>query len=243
MYKERHPPGRLQAWVECAYSIEPAVAVAEHRVPPDGCLDINYSPSTGLVAVGAMTVERQFAFAAGARAFGVRFRTGMAGAFLGAAPGELTDRIVPLEELWGARARALQERAENAGSVEEAVDAVFEALRPAGEAGNVQRAIAAMAAMRGMANLEWLARQANLSERQFRRRCEEESGMTPKLLARVLRFREASRLAAEQERVDWAAVAAEAGYFDQAHLIRDFREFTGRTPMAVFSNTREGAGG
>ena len=37
---------------------------------------------------------------------------------------------------------------------------------------------------------------------------------------------------------NWSDIALEAEYFDQAHLIRDFHQFTGRTPMAVFSNTR-----
>ena len=71
---------------------------------------------------------------------------------------------------------------------------------------------------------------------QFRRRCLEESGLTPKHLCRVLRFRRACALA--HPAADWAEIAAGAGYFDQSHLIRDFREFTGRTPVSVFSNTR-----
>ena len=85
-------------------------------------------------------------------------------------------------------------------------------------------------------DLEWVARQANLSSRQFRRRCLEESGLTPKQLCRVLRFRHACQLARGGARVEWAGIAAEAGYFDQAHLIRDFREFAGATPVSVFSN-------
>jgi AraC-like DNA-binding protein len=55
----------------------------------------------------------------------------------------------------------------------------------------------------------------------------------------VLRFRYACRLAGESPRPEWSGIAAEAGYFDQAHLIRDFREFAGATPMAVFSNTAD----
>jgi AraC-like DNA-binding protein len=74
-----------------------------------------------------------------------------------------------------------------------------------------------------------------MSARQFRRRCREESGLGPKHLSRILRFRRACRLAQCGE--SWPQVAVEAGYFDQAHLIRDFREFTGSTPVSVFSKT------
>jgi len=89
----------------------------------------------------------------------------------------------------------------------------------------------------GLVDLDWVAAQSNLSPRHFRRRCLEESGLTPKHLCRVLRFRQASSLALSARKPDWVQIALETGYFDQAHLIRDFRQFTGRPPMSVFSNT------
>jgi AraC-like DNA-binding protein len=105
----------------------------------------------------------------------------------------------------------------------------------------VQRAIEVVASSHGDVNLEWVARQAGMSERQFRRRCLEESGLAPKQLCRVLRFRRACALG--ERGLPWGLIAAEAGYFDQAHLIRDFREFTGNTPVSVFSNTADGRSG
>jgi AraC-like DNA-binding protein len=106
---------------------------------------------------------------------------------------------------------------------------------PAHAPNAVQRTIAALADTHGLADLDFFSRAASLSPRQFRRRCLEESGLTPKHLCRILRFRRALNLASRHKQ-DWADIAAETGYFDQAHLIRDFREFTGQTPMAVFSN-------
>ena len=48
----------------------------------------------------------------------------------------------------------------------------------------------------------------------------------------------ACRIADGPDRPNWSDIALAAEYFDQAHLIRDFHQFTGQTPMAVFSNTR-----
>jgi AraC-like DNA-binding protein len=198
-------------------------------------VDIVYSREDGLRAVGTMTVTQQFELGAECRTAGVRFRPGMAGAFLRAAPSELTDQTVRLADLWGRTARELEARLDEAPEPGMALCAQFR--EPAGPPNPAQRAIEAITAANGVVNLDYIARQANLSPRQFRRRCLEESGLTPKHLCRVLRFRHASRLAHGVLRPHWSGIAADAGYFDQAHLIRDFREFTGRTPMTVFSNT------
>jgi AraC-like DNA-binding protein len=236
-YREQPAPESLARWVECSWCIQDDQPVAGYAVPPDGCLDIVYSLADGLRAIGTMTSEQRFDFAAGSRTLGVRFRPGMAGAFLRIAPVELTDAAVPLADLWGGAARELEARLSEAVSPEELLLGQLRA--PWGEPNAVERAIAAITAANGNVDLEYIARHANLSPRQFRRRCLEESGLTPKHLCRVLRFRHARRIAASALRPQWSGIAADAGYFDQAHLIRDFREFTGRTPMSVFSNTAQ----
>ena len=237
LYRELRPPAAWAEWVECLWYLESKEAVNQYRVPPDGCLDIVYTPVLGLRAVGTMTVEQRFRFESGSHSAGIRFHPGMAGTLLRVAPAELTDRIVPLAEVWGRRAAELERRLDGTAGGSASLAILRDALaEPAGAPNTVQRAIAELVATEGTARLEWIARQANLSQRQFRRRCLEESGLTPKLLSRVLRFRRACRLAETAPRPDWARLACEAGYFDQAHLIRDFREFTGSTPVAVFSN-------
>jgi AraC-like DNA-binding protein len=256
VYREHSAGAALSRWVECCWTFEsPAApdhapldhAAAEHAVRPDGCLDIVYSPELGLRAVGAMPVEQRFRMSAGMAVAGVRFRPGLARQFLQAPPVELTGQLPPLEQIWGRRARELESRLSGSPSAEERARLLLSELPPPGAVlndapGAVGRAMEAIAAAHGVLDLDWAAAQAGMSARQFRRRCLEESGLTPKLLCRVLRFRRSLELAASR-RLSWAAIAAETGYFDQAHLIRDFREFTGRTPMAVFSNTGNAAAG
>jgi AraC-like DNA-binding protein len=245
VYREHNPGAALSRWVECGWTFESPVA--EHAVRPDGCLDIIYSPELGLRAVGAMPVEQRFRMSAGVAVTGVRFRPGLARQFLLAPLVELTGRLAPLEQLWGRRARELESRLSGSPSAEERMRLLLSETPPPGAVlndalGAVGRAMEAIAAAHGVLDLDWAAAQAGMSARQFRRRCLEESGLTPKHLCRVLRFRRSFELAASR-RLSWAAIAADTGYFDQAHLIRDFREFTGRTPMAVFSNTGSAGAG
>ena len=150
--------------------------------------------------------------------------------------------IIRANDFWGRRQvglPCLARRLDDAKSIRDAMRCLLSNMpAPASAPNPVQQAIQALAAANGSADLDNTARQANLSQRQFRRRCLEESGLTPKHLCRVLRFRHACRVARESERLNWSELALETEYFDQSHLIRDFREFTGLTPMSVFSNTR-----
>ena len=231
MYRETTPGPALERAVECCWLLETERSL-DHAVRPDGCLDIVYSPETGLRAVGAMTIEQRFTIPGGSKTIGVRFRPGMARPFLRIPPAELTEKIVALEDLWGTRARDLESRLESELSVRTLTAALIAPPAP----DPVKRAIEAMVKARGAIDLDWVAAQAGMSPRQFRRRCFEESGLGPKHLCRILRFRHACELASRHG-CPWAAIAADAGYFDQAHLIRDFQEFVGRPPMSVFSNT------
>ncbi|HXP87714.1 MAG TPA: helix-turn-helix domain-containing protein [Bryobacteraceae bacterium] len=238
VYCEQPPSAALARWVECGWVLSSATAVTGHRVPPDGCIDILYDRRQGLHAVGTMTMEQHFDYPEGVAAAGIRLRPGLAGSVLGVSPAELTDASAPLEDLWPRRGRELRGRLDDSKSIQEAMRILLGSLQVPAEPPNpVQRAIEALTAAHGNADLDSVACQANLSPRQFGRRCREESGLTPKRLCRVLRFRHACRMAGAAGRLSWSDLALEAEYFDQAHLIRDFREFTGRTPVAVFSNT------
>jgi len=76
-----------------------------------------------------------------------------------------------------------------------------------------------------------LARDCGWSPRQLERRFRAETGLSPRLLARIIRFQRVFRELGSGAR-DWVSVALDCGYADQAHLIRDFREFSGETPAA-----------
>ena len=241
MYQQHPPPASHARWIECAWLLQSETAVDAHRVPPDGCLDIVYGPGRGLRAIGTMTVEQRFQFPENVWLTGIRFRPGMAGTFLGVSPAELTDGSAPLEDLWSRRAPELERRLEDAKSIHEAMGLLLGSLSvPEANPNPAQQAIEAIAEANGNADLDSMACQANMSPRQFRRRCLEESGLNPKRLCRVLRFQHACRIAGTSNRLNWSDIALEAEYFDQAHLIRDFHDYTGLPPMAVFSNTRAG---
>ena len=59
-------------------------------------------------------------------------------------------------------------------------------------------------------------------------------GVAPKQFCRLARFDLLFKAAYQKPRVDWAAVALGCGYYDQAHLIAEFKDFTGMTPTAFF---------
>ena len=89
---------------------------------------------------------------------------------------------------------------------------------------------------RGLASVSATAREVGLTGRQLERKFLDVVGIGPKRLCRILRFQGALMASQQQSNANWAEIAARCGYFDQAHLIRDFREFSGHAPTALQLN-------
>lgn len=86
-------------------------------------------------------------------------------------------------------------------------------------------------------SLDQLASDACLSHRQFERKFGERIGISPKLYQRIVRFNQAMNLKKHNPDQTWLSITHTSGYFDQMHLLRDFREFTGEIPSGFdFTN-------
>lgn len=72
-----------------------------------------------------------------------------------------------------------------------------------------------------------------LSMKQFERKCKERIGMNPKIYARILKFSKAYRLHEYCPELSWTQIAYDAGYYDQMHMIRDFKTFAGVNPSVI----------
>ncbi len=231
-YREIAPGAKFADAIECFWTSSQTGPANAHRVLPDGCADIIFSrgsSTASLEVVGPMTRYRDFTLPAGHLMVGVRFRPGMWAAHLGIPGDRITDGILPLDSLWGVRAKQLLDQLTGAATVEQC-NGIFEAFLPAeAQLSPVQRAVAWMEQRHGCVRTGELAHRAGLGERQFRRVCLERTGLSPKLLARVLRFRHAlSRV--PYHAGTFAGLALDCGYYDQAHFINEFHDFAGRAP-------------
>ena len=233
----------LQPLVACAWAISgPA---NEHRVLPDGCIDILVVGGVGASVVGTMR-RAIVAPAHEGTVVGIRFRPGEAARLLRAAPRELTDLDAPLDALWGDDGRRLEaalmkllERADaashDAGEVlaqsRETIEAALRSrLAAYGEAVDVR----VRAAAEHLANGETVrdvAERVALSERQLARRFTDRVGVAPKVFARVKRLQRAAALLAEG--IAPAHASSLAGYADQAHFTRDAVDLGGITPAGL----------
>lgn len=111
------------------------------------------------------------------------------------------------------------------------LDAFFLAERRVDEArAGFERALAALVATDGNAEVGRVAAEAGLSVRQVDRAFARHAGLPPKVVGRILRFQGTLRALMRDPGVSLAEVALRAGYFDQAHFIREFRKLSGGVP-------------
>ena len=251
-YEEFPPAPELRANVRCLWRFEADApeAGAPERIVPDGRCELVLHYGDPFVESGTDGVEhaqpralfagqlsRPLWLRATGRAgvIGVRFHPAGARSFLGFALGEATDRRVALHAICPEPAGRLEDdiaRADAAGRIEIAQRFVAERIAqnalPIDEA--IARCAAALEAQAGRCTLEEVIAESGVGRRQFERRFRDAVGLSPKLFASVLRLRSVFDVLQDDPQADWTDAALAAGYFDQSHLIRDFRRFVGCTP-------------
>jgi AraC-like DNA-binding protein len=239
------PRGRLATYVREITTIDRDGWSDELLSLPDGEVDILFRlngadrafvPSAHVIGTPTHTHRKRV----GDRSVGVavRFRPGGAARFFGGGIAALNDQYVPLADCWGGEAAISLERLLTCDSVDRRVKTVERLLEQrldaCSEAANEAAiAVGVRLLSRPHTAVAEVAERVGLSPRTFANRFRDAVGLRPKAYQRVARFRSAVRLAAAAARPCWSAIAAETGYYDQAHMIGEFKALTGQPPTAA----------
>ena len=263
-YSELPLAAPLSRFVECVWFLESDAAVSSppERVVPDGCPELVVQladpcragrPGAPLRAqapallVGPLTSCLFVAPSGRLATMGVRFRPGGLAAFTRAPADELADRQIAPEEVFGPSARDLRGRLleadGDAARAAVAAELLLSRLAERDPAPRpVERAVRRLVARRGPVSVGGLAAEFGITRRHLERSFRRETGMGPARLGRVIRFQSVFREIGRR-RGAWADVAVACGYYDQSHLIRDFRDFAAATPGELFGREEPGAFG
>ncbi|MGY2125408.1 AraC family transcriptional regulator [Nocardia gipuzkoensis] len=173
--------------------------------------------------------------------FGIRFRAGGFGAFTGLDVGSLRDRAVPIADVLP-DAAGLTERVLDAPTVEHRRGVVEEYLtkRPAAADPTyrlVLRIVEAMATDQELTRVDQIAERFDVPARTLQRMFRRYVGAGPKWVLRRYRLQDGADLLAKGRIEDLAALAAELGYFDQAHFSREFTAEVGMAPLEYAKNS------
>lgn len=161
---------------------------------------------------------------------------------------DLTNREVALDDVLGRFGGELEQQLYDAPTwaarfdlLDRVILARIDARPPLPPA--VAQAWRVLVARAGQVNIGELTRALGWSHRHFAAQFTEHIGLTPKAMARVLRFGRAAELLTVSERGRFAEIAYECGYYDQAHFTRDFTAFAGVSPSVLLASQLPNRGG
>ena len=240
-YRERAPGIEASSFIDRFWTLEVDGTPQVQRIVPDGRpeLIVNFGAPFEAFRDGKWTLQPTCFFAGQitgpllirptgpARIVGVRFRPHGAGQLFRFPLQELADQTPPLRDV----DRGL------ANSVIQATASTLEShlCKHAREQDSlVSEAVNRIMQTHGAQAIGALATHLNISIRQLERRFESRVGLPIKQFARMQRFQRVFG-ELETEQANWAETAIACGYYDQAHLIRDFREFAGQPPALLLS--------
>jgi len=233
--------------------------VTEH-VLPDGALRLIFNLGDAPVVGGAVDPAAQVVGASAAPAIvrmrgrmhgiSVTLRPGAAVDFLGLPAGEIEGSAVALDALWRADSAALLESmvaqrsdAARVGLLAAALQRrlASNSMQSATHAATATHAAQLIAADNGQRPLREIAATVGVGERRLQQLFHLHVGMSPRTASRLARMHACLRVLRLQPRPAWADLAAGGGFYDQSHLVNEFRSICGMTPGELLGRTISGS--
>lgn len=193
--------------------------------------------------MGVWTRRFLFEYPTRVRLVGVHFKPWGMSPFVDMPAIELRNRWVPVDAVWQRSVDRIRNQVGDIASAGETLRVVEEELRSRfAEAGRglelVRHTSRRLETSHGAVPVSALADAAGVSGNHLATQFKSHVGVTPKRVARIYRFARLILSVDALRPVDWSELAQTAGYFDQAHFGREFKDFTGHTPTEYLALRR-----
>ncbi|MDX1472595.1 MAG: AraC family transcriptional regulator [Reinekea sp.] len=236
-------PGPLRPYLEYFWSVHWQLVEGESFTSvniPYPCAHIVYERhATGIFGPVKGSFEKQLS--GQGFVLGARFKSGYFSAYSGIPAHLTTEKTWDLSYLFDTTSAQFEATMAADYRVETAIVHMSELLQSAlptansnllARAGQAYDIVHRIQHQHDIVRVEDLALQENISPRSLERLFKDTIGLTPKWVIRLFRLQQMADVMMNADNPHWADLALRLGYFDQAHCIKDFKAFTGKTPSA-----------
>jgi len=258
-YETFQPHPDLASLVKCHWTLEvPAPDEPQkQRIVPDGCIELffllgddvkRYTSEDKFIiqpramVIGQITEPFVIEPTGHVKSFAVRFYPFGFANFVQGSINDLANRETPLHLIFGERlSNELQQKIVQAATTENRIQIIEEfllaRLKDTATIDHiVKTTLDTILSTNGTTPINTILKNTLSKRRQLERNFRKQIGMSPKQLGKVIRLQTALKMLLQQRAEDLTSIAYESEYYDQAHFIRDFKEFTGTTPTAFLDD-------
>lgn len=258
-YCQHEPPGVLQPFIKCFWTLEapPQPVEEKQRIVPDGCMemifhygdlykqyldDARFIIQPRCFVFGQITSPLDIAPTGSSGIIAARFQPDGFIPFSSYPLSQMENKAVPLIELFGEGVKQLEENVLTAFSTGEKIDFITEFLQknletPEAADRIINTSLDTLLQSNGNMNVDDLADHLQINRRQLERKFSAAIGLSPKQYSKMIRLQSTLKAMQLNKYTSLTSLAYENGYYDQAHFIKDFKEFTGISPRRFYEGS------
>lgn len=257
-YQTYRPGKSLSTLVKCYWTLQnpKEKQLQKQTIVPDGCMEMifhqgdvynQYTEDGSFITqprcfvIGQLTRPLEIEPTGKTDIFAVRFHPEGFMPLTSIPLKELENTAAPLARMFGKDAQDIEQKILDSPLISEKIEHIETfLLKRLTDKQTIDRVIAltvdAILTGNGRLSVEDLSSQININRRQLERRFSATIGLSPKQLSKIIRFQATLKTLLSRNFTSLTVLAHEGEYYDQAHFIKDFKEFTGLTPREFYGN-------